>query len=54
MKRNSNKNRINLLEVYKALRKVWIINHSSKVKESDKVYNRKKEKLKFIKELKDE
>jgi hypothetical protein len=46
-------NQIKLLDVYKSLRKVWIRNPRTKIKESDKVYNRKKEKLKFIKELKD-
>jgi hypothetical protein len=46
-------NKINLLEVYKALRKIWKINPKSRIKESAKLYNRKKEKLTFIKELKD-
>ena len=45
------RNKIDLLEAYKTLRKVWLRNPKTKIKESDKVYNRKKEKLKFIKEL---
>jgi hypothetical protein len=52
-KKKLNKNRINLLEVYKALRKVWKINPKSRIKESAKIYNRGKEKIKFIKELND-
>lgn len=53
-KRNlKNKSRINLLDVYKALRKLWTINPASKIKGSDTIYNRKREKLKFIKEIKD-
>jgi hypothetical protein len=44
-------NKIDLLEVYRGLRKVWLINPNSRVKQSKKLYNRNKEKQNFIKEL---
>jgi len=48
------RNKIDLLEVYKTLRKVWFIKPATRIVKYAKPYSRKNEKQNFIKELRNE
>jgi len=45
---------IDMLKIYKSIRKTWAINPKTRVKKSDKIYNRQKAKQEFRKMLKEE
>lgn len=50
-KKRKPKSKIDLLEIYKKIRKVWTINPKTRVKPKKKKYNRSAEKRRIKKEL---